>query len=83
MEKTTYQIGNRTLTGCCWMPEPHQSPVGVVVILHGMSEHILRYQTFAEQLAKAGYLVHGYNQRGLGLWMTNLAGTWAKMDSNS
>ncbi|UNO50860.1 alpha/beta fold hydrolase [Alicyclobacillus acidoterrestris] len=66
MEKTTYQIGNRTLTGCCWMPEPHQSPVGVVVILHGMSEHILRYQTFAEQLAKAGYLVHGYNQRGHG-----------------
>ncbi|GEO27089.1 hypothetical protein AAC03nite_28740 [Alicyclobacillus acidoterrestris] len=64
MEKITYQIGRRTLIGCCWTPEPHQSPVGVGVILHGIGEHILRYQAFAEQLAKAGYLVYGYNQRG-------------------
>ncbi len=37
---------------------------GVVLILHGMCEHAERYEGFAEQLTKTGYLVYAHNQRG-------------------
>lgn len=38
----------------------------VVLLLHGMAEHILRYQNFANFLNKSGYHVYGYDQRGHG-----------------
>lgn len=39
---------------------------GVVLIVHGMAEHISRYQEFATYLSEQGYHVYGYDQRGHG-----------------
>lgn len=36
----------------------------VVILVHGMAEHIERYDAFASRLARAGYVVYGHNQRG-------------------
>ncbi|MDD4001100.1 MAG: alpha/beta fold hydrolase, partial [Bacilli bacterium] len=36
----------------------------VIILVHGMAEHIERYKEFSEKLNKAGFLVYGYNQRG-------------------
>jgi alpha-beta hydrolase superfamily lysophospholipase len=47
-------------------PEATVSPKGVVQIVHGMAEHVERYDEFARFLADAGYLVCGHNQIGHG-----------------
>lgn len=51
-----------------WLPEGDdaQQPRAVVVLVHGHGEHIGRYDWLAIQLVKAGYAVHGYDQRGHG-----------------
>ena len=49
-------------TGLCdivyrqWIPEEIR---GAVVLVHGMSEHIARYDAFARYLAENGFLVSG------------------------
>jgi alpha-beta hydrolase superfamily lysophospholipase len=43
---------------------PNESPKAIIIIVHGMAEHIERYNEFANYLANNGYLVVGYNQRG-------------------
>ncbi|WP_249365717.1 alpha/beta hydrolase [Cytobacillus citreus] len=40
--------------------------MGIVQIVHGMAEHILRYEDFARYLVKRGYLVYGHDHRGHG-----------------
>lgn len=45
---------------------PVEQPTKVLVISHGMAEHIERYQWFAQQLADAGIAVYGANHRGHG-----------------
>ena len=47
-----------------WKPEG--SPKAIVQLVHGMAEHIDRYDRPAKALAKAGYLVIGRNHRGHG-----------------
>ena len=42
------------------------APIATVQILHGMSEHIERYDDFAKALNKAGYIVIGADHRGHG-----------------
>ncbi len=42
------------------------APVAIVQILHGMSEHIERYDDFAKALNKAGFIVFGADHRGHG-----------------
>lgn len=42
------------------------SPLGVVQIVHGMAEHITRYDAFARFLASKGFLVCGHDQIGHG-----------------
>lgn len=39
---------------------------GIVQIAHGMAEHILRYESFANYLVKSGYIVYGHDHRGHG-----------------
>ncbi|WP_240838632.1 alpha/beta hydrolase [Acidaminobacter sp. JC074] len=39
---------------------------GVVLLVHGMAEHIMRYNEFATYLSNSGYHVYGYDQRGHG-----------------
>lgn len=43
-----------------------QPPKGVVQLLHGISEHILRYDEFAAHLNACGYIVVGSDHRGHG-----------------
>ncbi|WP_432355046.1 alpha/beta fold hydrolase [Sporosarcina sp. A2] len=45
---------------------PISTPKGHVHLVHGMAEHIGRYDEVMSTLAKAGYVVTGYNQRGHG-----------------
>ncbi len=52
------------LTCRVWKPEG--TPKAIVQIVHGMAEHIDRYDGVAEALAAAGYAVVGHNQMGHG-----------------
>lgn len=45
---------------------PLAQPRAVIVILHGMAEHIGRYDRFATAMNSAGYAVIGHDQRGHG-----------------
>lgn len=47
----------------CYEPP---NPIGHVHIIHGMAEHIARYEEFAEYLASRGFIVSGHDQRGHG-----------------
>ena len=51
------------LQGVHW---PLAQPTGVVALLHGLGEHIGRYQHVADRLNQAGYAVMGFDQRGHG-----------------
>lgn len=47
-----------------WKPEGE--PRGIVQLVHGMAEHIDRYDATAKRLNEAGFLVVGHNQLGHG-----------------
>ncbi|MGU3291031.1 alpha/beta fold hydrolase [Williamsia sp. M5A3_1d] len=47
-----------------WAPEAQ--PRAIVMIVHGMGEHVLRYEHVASALTGAGFAVYGYDQRGHG-----------------
>ncbi len=47
-----------------WQPEGE--PKAVIQILHGMAEHIDRYDQTARDLCAAGYVVAGHNHKGHG-----------------
>lgn len=52
-----------------WMPT--KEPIGVIQVIHGMAEHINRYQEFAEFLASQGFIVVGDDHLGHGHSATN------------
>ena len=45
---------------------PPGDPRAIVLIVHGMGEHVLRYDHLATALNDAGFAVYGYDQRGHG-----------------
>ena len=47
-----------------WLPP--KKARGVVCLVHGVGEHIGRYQVDGEALTKAGYILAGFDQRGFG-----------------
>lgn len=47
-----------------WIPK--QAPIGIIQIIHGMAEHINRYEEYAEHLVKQGWLVVGDDHLGHG-----------------
>jgi alpha-beta hydrolase superfamily lysophospholipase len=47
-----------------WLPDA--PPKAILVIIHGVGEHIGRYQNLVEALVPAGYLLTGFDQRGHG-----------------
>ena len=50
--------GTTTLRGYLWEPVAGGSePRGIVVLVHGMCEHIERYEGLARALARAGFAV--------------------------
>jgi alpha-beta hydrolase superfamily lysophospholipase len=53
------------LTGFWW--EPSAAPVAAVLLVHGMGEHIRRYDETARALTADGFVVAGYDHRGHGL----------------
>ncbi|WP_130812888.1 alpha/beta fold hydrolase [Olsenella sp. Marseille-P4559] len=66
--------GVSTISACAWWPtgmasaraEERPAPRGVVQLVHGMAEHIDRYDAFARFLASHGFLVVGHDQIGHG-----------------
>ncbi len=42
------------------------NPKGVIIIIHGMAEHIERYDNFASNLNRQGFIVYGSDLRGHG-----------------
>jgi len=48
-----------------WAPEGE--PAGVIQLLHGLGEHIRRYDRFARAATGRGYVVYGHDHRGHGL----------------
>ncbi|MCI8481916.1 MAG: alpha/beta hydrolase [Clostridia bacterium] len=49
-----------------WKNEEIQHYRGIVQLVHGMEEHIGRYEDFAEILSKQGYIVVGHDHLGHG-----------------
>ena len=59
---TGYQ--NTNLPAILWLPEGE--PQLLLQITHGMTEHIGRYETFAQELTEQGIAVAGFDLRGHG-----------------
>ncbi len=60
----TSSRGDEELNCYRWMPEGN--PIAVLQIVHGMTEHILRYSDFAEFLNRRGFAVYGHDHLGHG-----------------
>lgn len=60
--------GIHTLAGKVYLPsnDPDTPPRGIFHIVHGMTEHIARYDTFMQTMAADGWLVCGYDHLGHG-----------------
>lgn len=57
--------GKSTIHGIIWQPAGVE-PVGIVQLIHGMAEHIERYEPFARYLVSRGLLVCGHDHIGHG-----------------
>ncbi len=56
--------GKTNIRGVIWWPS--SEPVGVVQVVHGMAEHIMRYDSFARYLCARGFVVCGHDHLGHG-----------------
>ena len=54
------------LAGYRWAPQDDQRTAGVVVLVHGMGEHVRRYDHVADALTSQGFVVYGHDHRGHG-----------------
>ena len=61
--------GESSIHAMLWRPEG--DPRGVVQLIHGMSEHIERYEPFARFLAGNGFIVVGHDHIGHGHSVSN------------
>ena len=62
LEFTGYN--NTTLPAQLWLPDG--APVALIQITHGMTEHIGRYEDFAQRMTERGIAVAGFDLRGHG-----------------
>lgn len=62
-ERVEYRSSNgrSLLKGYCWHT-PSRKPWGVLLLVHGMVEHIDRYDTVAKNMARRGLIVMGSDQ---------------------
>jgi alpha-beta hydrolase superfamily lysophospholipase len=65
IENTFEGIDGCRLYYRAWCPDDDKAKA-VMVITHGVGEHIKRYQNFVDALVPAGYIVTGYDHRGHG-----------------
>lgn len=63
--------GDIKLPAILWLPEGE--PRRILQITHGMTEHIGRYEAFAQAMTEAGIAVAGYDLRGHGRNPGNVA----------
>lgn len=49
-----------------WLPNVEGSERAVMVLVHGLGEHIGRYDALATRLVREGYALHGFDLRGHG-----------------
>ena len=56
--------GDRNLPAVIWQPE--QDVKAVLQVTHGMTEHMGRYERFADDLCSQGIAVAGFDLRGHG-----------------
>lgn len=54
------------LVGYRWLPSDEKRTAAVVVLAHGMGEHIRRYDHVADELSERGFAVYGHDHRGHG-----------------
>ena len=50
----------------CYKWIPRKKAIGIIQIVHGMTEYALRYDYFAERLCEQGYVVYAHDHRGHG-----------------
>lgn len=60
-KQINFTLNNKKIYGYIWEPESYDK---VMILVHGMAEHIDRYDGIANALNENGFLVIGYNQRG-------------------
>jgi alpha-beta hydrolase superfamily lysophospholipase len=66
-ETFTYRSADGTqLAGYRWEARNAQPVAGVAVLVHGMGEHLRRYDHVADALTSAGFVVYGHDHRGHG-----------------
>ena len=58
--------GKTQIRGVIWWPDDTTDAQGVVQLVHGMAEHIMRYDDFARFLAGEGFVVCGHDHLGHG-----------------
>lgn len=58
--------GVSPITAYIWTPPEGVKPKGILQIVHGFSEHMLRYGDFASFMTKNDYIVCGHDQLGHG-----------------
>ncbi len=58
--------GGHDIFACIWRDTDCRRYKAVIQLVHGMAEHILRYEDFAVYLAKRGYVVCGNDHTGHG-----------------
>ncbi len=55
--------GRHTLAGVAFVPD---EPIGILHVVHGMAEHIGRYEGFMRSMAESGFIACGYDNLGHG-----------------
>lgn len=64
-EQKVLNLSNEGAIQCYKWENPEiETTKGVVLIVHGMAEHVERYDDFAKLLTDNGFVVFGHNQRG-------------------
>ena len=77
MEITRFELefpasnGGHDIFACIWRDTDCKHYKGIVQLVHGMAEYILRYEEFAKDLARKGYIVCGNDHAGHGLSVEN------------
>jgi alpha-beta hydrolase superfamily lysophospholipase len=67
MDTFSYRSADgRKLGGYRWAADGGQTGTGVVVLVHGMGEHLRRYDHVANALTARGFEVYGHDHRGHG-----------------
>ncbi len=59
------------INACVWQDKLNTKPCGIVQIVHGMAEHIERYDEFARFLVSKGFIVCGHDHIGHGKSIKN------------